>query len=50
MVTTKIPKSAKDIESAFWHPVVEHNFVITTESGIVYGYDSRKIESPVFTL
>ena len=48
MLTAKISKSAKDIECASWHPVLEHNFAVSTESGIVLGYDSRKIENPVF--
>lgn len=50
MASTKIPKSAKDVESASWHPVLEHNFAVSTESGIVMGFDSRKIGTPVFTL
>lgn len=47
---TKTPKSAKDIEAAQWHPAMEHYFAVTTESGIVLGYDTRKIEEPVFSL
>ena len=45
---TKIPKSAKDIESLAWHPTLEHNFCVSTESGQVFGFDSRKITDPVF--
>lgn len=45
-----VPKSAQDIESAFWHPTLEHNFAVSTESGIVLGYDSRKLDAPVFSL
>lgn len=40
---TFIPKSAKDIESVAWHPTLEYNFSISTESGEVYGFDYRKI-------
>ncbi len=29
----KLPKSAGDIETANWHPVLEHNFAVSTESG-----------------
>ena len=50
MITAKIPKSAKDIESATWHPNLEHNFAVSTESGLVLGYDSRKVDSPVFSI
>ena len=50
MVSTKIAKSAKDIEMVQWHHKLEHNFAVTTESGIVFGYDTRKIAEPVFTL
>ena len=39
----------KDIESAQWHHKIEHNFIVTTESGIVYGFDTRKFKEPVFT-
>ena len=37
----KLPKEAKDIESGHWHPKYEQNFVISTESGMVFGYDCR---------
>jgi periodic tryptophan protein 1 len=47
---SKIPKSSMDIESAFWHPTLEHNFAISTESGILHGFDTRKMEAPVFTI
>lgn len=47
---TMIPKSAKDIESVAWHPTLEHNFALSTESGQVFGYDSRKIVDPVFVI
>ena len=29
---------------------MEHNFALSTESGIVYGYDSRKPDAAVFTV
>ena len=45
-----IPKSAKDIESVAWHPTLEHNFCVSTESGQVFGFDSRKIVDPVFVV
>ena len=41
-------KEVKDLESGQWHPFLEHNFVITTESGIVQGYDIRNDSAPVF--
>lgn len=47
---TKIPKEAQDIEAAHWHPKFEHNFACSTESGIVLGYDTRKLDTPVFKL
>jgi len=47
---TLIPKNAKDIESVAWHPTLEHNFAVSTESGQVFGYDSRKMTDPVFTI
>ena len=37
----KLPKDGKDVESANWHPTSEHNFAVSTESGYVYGYDTR---------
>jgi hypothetical protein len=46
----KITKEAKDIESANWHPTLEHNFVVSTESGYVFGFDIRSPKEPVFTL
>ena len=39
----------QDIESATWHPTSEHNFVVTTESGIIYGFDTRQFKQPLFT-
>jgi WD40 repeat protein len=49
-IKIKIPKLSKDIESGVWHPTLEHNFAISTESGIVYGYDTRKPDEPCFTV
>jgi hypothetical protein len=31
----RLKKEVKDLESGQWHPFLENNFVITTESGIV---------------
>lgn len=45
-----LKKNVKDLESGQWHPFSEHNFVITTESGIVQGYDIRNTSGPVFEL
>ena len=50
LVKTKIPKSAMDVEQANWHPTMEHNFAVSTESGLVLGYDSRNMSDPVFSL
>jgi len=50
-LSTKLPKNLyKDIESAQWHPSSEHNFIVTTESGHLIGYDSRRIDNPVFNV
>ena len=46
----KIPKSSQDLESAYWHSTLENYFTISTESGIVHGFDTRKMEAPVFNL
>lgn len=46
----KVSKSVKDIEQGSWHPTLEHNFALTTESGIVLGYDTRKPEKPLWEL
>ena len=46
----KIPKSSNDLESAYWHTTLEHYFAVSTESGIVHGFDARKMDSPVFNL
>ena len=44
----RLKKEVKDLESGQWHPHFEHNFVITTESGIVQGYDIRNNVAPIF--
>ena len=31
----RLKKEVKDLETAQWHPTLEHNFVLSTESGIV---------------
>lgn len=46
----KLDKGAKDIESAIWHPKMEQNFVVSTESGQVFGYDTRMPKDPIFRL
>lgn len=50
-LATNLPNSIyKDIESAQWHPSSEHNFIITTESGHLVGFDTRRLENPVFNV
>jgi len=49
-VKFKVPKSCKDIESGVWHPTLEHNFALSTESGIVLGYDTRKPDQTIFEI
>ena len=44
----RLKKEVKDLESGNWHPTLEHNFVISTESGIVLGYDTRNTKGPIF--
>lgn len=44
----RLKKELKDLETGSWHPTMEHNFVISTESGIVVGYDIRKPDAPIF--
>lgn len=44
----RLKKEHKDLESAQWHPHYEHNFVVTTESGIVIGYDTKNPKEPLF--
>lgn len=40
----------KDVESIQWHPTMEHNLVLTTESGHLVGFDARKFTKPVFSI
>ena len=49
-ISTYIPKSCNDIELIQWHPKSEHNFAVSTEAGVVLGYDSRKLKDPVFKM
>jgi periodic tryptophan protein 1 len=49
-ITIKVPKAVKDIESGSWHPSLEHNFALATESGVVLGYDIRKPQAPLWEL
>lgn len=44
----KLPKEAKDLESGNWHPKYEQNFVITSESGMLFGFDIRQTTGPIF--
>jgi periodic tryptophan protein 1 len=44
----RLKKEVKDLETGSWHPILEHNFVISTESGIVQGYDIRNPKSHLF--
>jgi len=32
-ITAKITKESGDIECANWHPTMEHNFAVSTETG-----------------
>ena len=48
-LTFNLSQSCKDIESAQWHPKIEHNFIVTTESGNLFGFDTRKFTEPVFS-
>ena len=45
-----LSKSDLDIECAYWHPKAEYNFALSTESGMVYGYDTRQLQEPLFTI
>lgn len=45
-----LPKNAGDVESASWHPTMENNLVLSTESGQVFGFDTRKMNAPVFSV
>lgn len=46
----RLKKEVKDLETAQWHPTYEHNFVLSTESGIIQGYDIRNPKESVFEL
>lgn len=48
--TTLAKNIYKDIESAQWHPTSEHNFVVTTESGHMIGFDARNLKKQVFNI
>ena len=50
LVTNLAKNIYKDIESAQWHPSSEYNFVATTESGHMIGFDTRRIDNPVFNI
>jgi WD40 repeat protein len=46
-----VPKTKyKDIESAVWHHSFEQNFVVSTESGHLLGFDTRKTGEPIFSI
>ena len=50
-LSTTMPKNIyKDIESAQWHPSSEHNFIVTTESGHLVGFDDRRLDNPIFSV
>jgi periodic tryptophan protein 1 len=44
----RLKKEVKDLETGSWHPFSEHNFVLTTESGTVLGYDIRNPSASLF--
>lgn len=46
----RLKKEVKDLESGHWHPFSETNFAVTTESGVVLGFDTRNPGAPVFEL
>ena len=46
----RLKKDVKDLESAHWHATQEHYFAVSTESGVVQGYDMRNTEGPVFSI
>lgn len=50
-LSTHLPNNIyRDIESAQWHPSSEHNFIVTTESGHMLGFDTRRLENAVFSV
>ena len=48
--TTLAKNIYRDIESAQWHPTSEHNFIVTTESGHLVGFDDRRLDNHVFNV
>jgi periodic tryptophan protein 1 len=40
----------QDLESLQWHPKNETSFIVTTESGLVMGFDTRKFTKPLFSV
>lgn len=40
-LTAMIPQQGGEVESASWHTTIETNFVVSTESGQIFGYDAR---------
>jgi periodic tryptophan protein 1 len=46
----RLKKEVKDLETAHWHHSYEHNFALSTESGIVQGYDIRNPKEHVFEI
>lgn len=49
-IRVRLGKEVKDIEQLAWHPRLEHNFAVSTESGVVLGYDMRQIKEPLFRI
>ena len=48
-ISFKLKKSVcQDIESTNWHYKSEHHSICGTESGIMYGFDTRSPGKPVF--
>jgi periodic tryptophan protein 1 len=47
-MTYQLDKAWKDIESADWHATSETNFVVTTEVGMLLGFDTRYFKAPIF--
>ena len=48
--TTLAKNIYRDIESAQWHPTSEQNFIVTTESGHLVGFDDRRLDNHVFNV
>lgn len=47
-MTYQLDKAWKDIESADWHATSETNFIVTTEAGMLLGFDTRYFKAPIF--